>query len=924
MNNLGKQFIGLYPDFETFSTLILNEVNDALAGTEFIDDSITFYSQATIYKSLKRRFKNDFSYFNDATTHDYLINALIDELPKLHGKTLKLGWINKLTFNNIVSNDVLISSDNNSTQNNRVDSNVANDDNSTSTGKGIINQDPDSNTAPTESQDSNNEATSHTTTAANSNTVISGTNTIAGTTTSTDIGGGFQNANFDTSGLINEFVNSRLFLEIFSKNQLVIADTFQGAKGDPGERGEQGEQGGQGEPGAPGPAGTDGAPGAPGTDGELDAETFQLIDTITNKTQKLNTSGGILNTPINDDDLINKGFLDRNIKPLGNFELAEDLDNEIIENLKILNNLGDGMVTFDYLNNQVNFNSQVNIPNPTEPTNPATKDYVDKKTKIDLDTHIFELKTQWDDTILATPQPESNYTFSQLFNENLKVGSMFLGDSNKAIALGYATPQSDGFTFELEKEYEAQDSINNFGETSPDYSTITNSNLRIPLIGMDGSLITEREKNQGVLGSPNNIITYDMFSNDGYVSLDITDDVKNVLGDNRFTVRKDQPIHVYTNIGRGASIDDYNFALVKFPIANKIQVGGRVTTDPNGVHPFQNMDIEVVGELVNSEFTFLGAENGYYNLHLNGVEFEPEVGYSYMIAYRYNLSARRSYGLDSVVINFSRVISPSAIALDKKLPAILTIEKTANQGEADSLTTWKITATDSNKKSDILLWSEPDPDAPLGDTNILTRDWRSISSDSGTQQQGLPIDIFENDFQPTIKSAVDYAQTFDGIGAGFTTTQGVALTNKTITQNLNREGINLTLKCIANKSRVHLVDTNSCIGFRLVFSLPNTPDNFLNNLNSLQHLGEGKEAPINVNISGSTAYGPYMGWEWRGLVRFGSIRNGIQFYVLDIPIPGIKYIHYGETSQPYCIRLEDLFDNGLSNVWFKLNIQMEL
>ncbi len=92
MNNIiGKQFIELYPNFEVFEEKVLNEVNAVLQGTDYIDDTKTFYSQETLYKALVRRYRTDFSYFNEQTTHDYMTNALADEIPKLHGKTLKLG-----------------------------------------------------------------------------------------------------------------------------------------------------------------------------------------------------------------------------------------------------------------------------------------------------------------------------------------------------------------------------------------------------------------------------------------------------------------------------------------------------------------------------------------------------------------------------------------------------------------------------------------------------------------------------------------------------------------------------------------------------------------------------------------------------------------------------------------------------------------
>ncbi len=191
----------------------------------------------------------------------------------------------------------------------------------------------------------------------------------------------------------------------------------------------------------------------------------------------------------------------------------------------------------------------------------------------------------------------------------------------------------------------------------------------------------------GELGSSNSIIESSYFNNH-YVSLDITQEIKNVLGeDTRFTVRSDNPITIHTTIGSGAAVEDYTFSLIKFPTDNKIAVGTTLLTNPGGEHPFQNMDISVVGQLINREFDYLTNDGGIYNLHLNGVEFTPEEGYSYMVAYKYNLDARRSYGLGAVVMNFNNVISPNAIAINRKLPAVLNIEKTKNQGEGDNLAT---------------------------------------------------------------------------------------------------------------------------------------------------------------------------------------------------------------------------------------------
>ncbi len=82
MNNIiGKQFIELYPNFEEFTSKVLGEVNEVLVGTEYIDDTKTFYTQEQLYKAMVRRFRNDFSYFNDDKTHDYLINAMADRIP---------------------------------------------------------------------------------------------------------------------------------------------------------------------------------------------------------------------------------------------------------------------------------------------------------------------------------------------------------------------------------------------------------------------------------------------------------------------------------------------------------------------------------------------------------------------------------------------------------------------------------------------------------------------------------------------------------------------------------------------------------------------------------------------------------------------------------------------------------------------------
>lgn len=48
---------------------------------------------------------------------------------------------------------------------------------------------------------------------------------------------------------------------------------------------------------------------------------------------------------------------------------------------------------------------------------------------------------------------------------------MYLGDSVKAIAMGYAERKYDGYTFDnLIKEYVIQDSAIGRGETNPSYS----------------------------------------------------------------------------------------------------------------------------------------------------------------------------------------------------------------------------------------------------------------------------------------------------------------------------------------------------------------------------------------------------------------------------------------------------------------------
>ncbi len=50
---------------------------------------------------------------------------------------------------------------------------------------------------------------------------------------------------------------------------------------------------------------------------------------------------------------------------------------------------------------------------------------------------------------------------------------MFLGDSIKAIAIGYAVKQEDGHTYDgLVKEYVEQDSAIGRGETQPDYDNM--------------------------------------------------------------------------------------------------------------------------------------------------------------------------------------------------------------------------------------------------------------------------------------------------------------------------------------------------------------------------------------------------------------------------------------------------------------------
>ncbi len=50
---------------------------------------------------------------------------------------------------------------------------------------------------------------------------------------------------------------------------------------------------------------------------------------------------------------------------------------------------------------------------------------------------------------------------------------MFLGDSAKAIALGYAVEQVDGYTYDgLLKEYVVQDAVIGRGETHPDYDNM--------------------------------------------------------------------------------------------------------------------------------------------------------------------------------------------------------------------------------------------------------------------------------------------------------------------------------------------------------------------------------------------------------------------------------------------------------------------
>ncbi len=50
---------------------------------------------------------------------------------------------------------------------------------------------------------------------------------------------------------------------------------------------------------------------------------------------------------------------------------------------------------------------------------------------------------------------------------------MYLGDSIKAIAIGYAEKQDDGYTFDnLIKEYVIQNSVISRGETHPDYDNM--------------------------------------------------------------------------------------------------------------------------------------------------------------------------------------------------------------------------------------------------------------------------------------------------------------------------------------------------------------------------------------------------------------------------------------------------------------------
>ncbi len=1045
MSNInGKQFIELYPSFEEFQGKVLNEVNDVLQGTDFIDDTKTFYSQEQVYKALVRRFRKDFSYHDDQTTHDYMINALADRIPWLHGKTIKLGWINKLTFNNIVSNEVGVQNTSNNTLDNDIETTITDDGKTTSTGTGTTTQDPTTNTSPIGSQDTNGETESENTNI--NNTIVHNTseNTISGTTTATNIGGGFQGADFNTTGLLIEFTNSRVFISIFSKTQTNVANTFQGAKGEKGAdgaqgepgpaggpQGEQGIQGEKGDTGEQGVQGETGAQGIQGEKGDTGATGAAGATGATGATGAAGAAGGAT-----------EAYVDNAVKPIGNFDLLEETitddqgeEQVIVEGLNILNNDANDMVSFDYLENTIDFKSSVHINEPISPSNPATMEYVDNKTKVEIDNHFNEYDTQWDDTILPTPdtyiepvsadteralannvrtllsaiqayttsitdydvnrvsstldafraklalandaidayeltdgyitsvldaanaatvsgsltvvktasqlgvdtitaeldtlteqieqiEVDSNitYTFNELFNpQTLKTGTMYLGDSVKAIAMGYAVHQEDGHTFDgLIKEYVIQDAVIGRGETNPDYDGMPDIPIWIPMLGIEGSTITNRYMEQGEPGSSNNILQTSYFNNHS-VSLDITQDIKNELGDNRFTVRADNPITVHTRIGSGARVEDYTFSLIKFPTGNKPTVGTTLLTNPDGEHPFQNMDIQVVGQLINREFDYLTNDGGIYNLHLNGVEFTPEEGYSYMVAYKYNLDARRSYGLGTVVMNFNNVVSPNAIHINKQLPAILTIEKTKNQGEGDNLISYKITALDSAGNVDMIMWSQTDDTAPSGVVRVNNSHWHKISDvDSQMGHIGLPIDIYQNDFEPTLSTNSDNYHLY-GSSNVVNTTQGVVLTNKVITQDLKHTGIRLSISCLISSSSVHTVSDDGFIGLQVIFSLPSTPQGFLTNLTSANR-SIHNEAPFMVRVQGNTSFSTNTGNEWFGKISFGDIQQGVQFYVLNIPLPSNNAYHIPRDTLTFA----ELFAGTNANRWLKLNVQLDV
>ncbi len=541
MSNIkGKQFIELYPTFSIFSTKVLSEVNEVLQDTDFINDSVTFYKQAQLYKALVRRFRFDYSYFDDQTTHDHMINALSDRIPWLHGKTLKLGWINNLTFSNIVSNAIGVTSSNEMNNTNTLEGTNTNNNTIDGTNNGETQQDPSVLITPLTGQKGSYNNTTDGRNTTNTTNTITGANEVSGTTTSTNVNSGYQSANFNTTGLLTEFVNSRLFLNIFSKTQLNVANTFQGEKGEKGESGEQGAPGVQGE------KGEQGEPGIGGGDG-VDFE-----------------------------------YVNNAVRTTGNFDTREDIADDgsvIVESLSVVNNNGFSMLEFKYLDDEIDFKSPVNVPLPLTPENAASRLYVDQ-----------------------------------------------------AIA-----------------------------------------------------------------------------------------------------------------------------------------------------------------------------------------------------------------GIDS-----------------------------------------------------------GDPILP-----------------------GVPIDIYQDTFNPTATPATDRSEVvlnnFQEFG-NIQTTQGVVLTNKLLRQNLNRDGINLTLQCKMEPSTEHLIDENYCIGFQLIFSLPETPVGFLDYLTEEDKI-TFNEAPFTVRIDGNHSFSYKVGHNWFGTVRFGDkTRRGLQYYILNIPIPLSK----STTNSGNCINFHRLFQDTNDNRWVKLNIQLDV